>query len=185
MNNLPPAIIMMAGAMLAFAVPNRLRGPLTVMVPMLALGQMLWVLEAGDSWSMDWLSLELMPLRVDRLSLVFGFVFALTALVGGLFAWHKHDRSEQASALVYGAAALGEGGLGKLDPGVGAVAEQREHHHGFGVVFGKGLLEGAGEGLGGIGNTFLFGPWDQLEARFLRGALRFFFRTTDSNPRTR
>lgn len=107
MNNLPPAIIMMAGAMLAFAVPNRLRGPLTVMVPMLALGQMLWVLEAGDSWSMDWLSLELMPLRVDRLSLVFGFVFALTALVGGLFAWHKHDRSEQTSALVYAAAALG------------------------------------------------------------------------------
>ena len=107
MSDLPPAIILIAGAALALAVPNRLRGPVTVVVPLLALGQMLWGLQSGDAWRMEWLSLELMPLRVDRLSLLFGIAFALAALIGGLYAWHKHDRIEQTSALLYGAAALG------------------------------------------------------------------------------
>jgi len=107
MSSLPPALIMIAGAALALAVPNRLRGPVTVAVPLVVLGQMVWVLEPGDAWYVGWLSLELMPLRVDKLSLVFGYVFALAAVGGGLYAWHKPHRIEQSSALIYAGTAIG------------------------------------------------------------------------------
>ena len=98
MSSLPPALIMIAGAALALAVPNRLRGPVTVAVPLVVLGQMVWVLEPGDAWYGGWLSLELMPLRVDKLSLMFGYVFALAAVGGGLYAWHKQHRSSGRTA---------------------------------------------------------------------------------------
>jgi multicomponent Na+:H+ antiporter subunit D len=104
---LPPAIIMIAGGALVLALPTRLRGPLTVVVPMLALAQVLWALDPGDAMHMEWLTLELMPLRVDKLSLMFGLVFAVAALLGGLYAWHKQDRIEQSSALLYAGSALG------------------------------------------------------------------------------
>ena len=77
-----------------------------------------------------------------------------------------------------------ESGAGKLDPRIGAVAKEREHHHGLSIIDGEGLLKGLGEGLGGIGSAFLFGRWHQLEAESIRVRRRFFFRTTASNPRT-
>lgn len=104
---LPPAMIIIAGAALVLVLPSRLRRPVTVMAPLLALVQVLWALDPGDAWHMTWLTLELTPLRVDQLSLMFGLVFTIAALLGGLYAWHKDERVEQASALLYIGSALG------------------------------------------------------------------------------
>ena len=43
-------------------------------------------------------------MRMDGLSRVFGIVFALTGIIGGVYAFHNQDRRQQCAALLYGAA---------------------------------------------------------------------------------
>ena len=57
--------------------------------------------------TLTWLSLELEPLRADKLSIVFGYVFAIAAALGGIYAWHLEDRYQQAAALGYAGTSIG------------------------------------------------------------------------------
>jgi len=107
MNSFPPGLVLVLGAMAVAVLPNRLRPWAFVGVAMMTFIQLVWVLEDGDTWSTDWLGFELMPLRVDYLSLVFGFVFAILAFVGGVYALHMRNRAQQVAALLYGGGALG------------------------------------------------------------------------------
>jgi multicomponent Na+:H+ antiporter subunit D len=47
------------------------------------------------------------PLRVDRLSLAFGYVFILIAFLGGVYSYHLKDTGQQVAALVYAGSSLG------------------------------------------------------------------------------
>ena len=49
----------------------------------------------------------LTTLRVDKLSLLFGYVFLIAALLGGIYALHVADTLQQVAALVYAGSALG------------------------------------------------------------------------------
>ncbi len=45
--------------------------------------------------------------RIDKLSLLFGYIFYISATLGVLFAWHREDGVEQTSALVHAGGAIG------------------------------------------------------------------------------
>ncbi len=107
MDSFPPGLVLVLGAVAVAVLPGRLRPWAFVGVAVVVFVQMIWVLEDGDTWATDWLGFHVMPLRVDDLSLVFGFVFATLAVVGGVYALHMRDRAQQVAALLYGGGALG------------------------------------------------------------------------------
>ncbi len=108
MDSLPPVVIMVVAAGIVALVPTSIvRKVIAVGAPLLVLAQLIWILDAGDSWTLTWLSLELEPLRADALSIVFGYVFAIAAALGGIYAWHLEDRFQQAAALGYAGSSVG------------------------------------------------------------------------------
>ena len=57
--------------------------------------------------SMSILDLQLEPLRVDRLSRLFGILFHIGAFIGIVFSLHSRDRTQHVAALTYAGSALG------------------------------------------------------------------------------
>ena len=107
MDSFPPVLIMLIAAGAVVVSPRPLRLALTVGAPVLVLVHLSLVLDPGDSLSFRWLSLDVEPLRVDRLSLVFGYAFGIAGAIGGLYAWHLGNRSQQVAAMVYAGTPLG------------------------------------------------------------------------------
>lgn len=97
MLSLPPAVLFFLGAALVAAVPQRARPAVFLAVPAVALGVLL-ALEPGTTLSLRFLDMELIPLRVDRLSLIFGYIFTLITVIGGIYALHLKDTEQQVAA---------------------------------------------------------------------------------------
>ena len=55
----------------------------------------------------DWLGVELVIARVDRLSLLFGYLFHVAAFIAVVFSLNEHDLSQQVSAFIYTGSAVG------------------------------------------------------------------------------
>ena len=106
----PPAFIFFATAILI----SLLRGEshlltkriLLVLTPIVGLWN-LTTLSMGASWSIGVLDFELVQLRVDRLSLLFGLLFHLGAFLGVIYALRVRDNTQHVAALVYAGSALG------------------------------------------------------------------------------
>ena len=61
--------------------------------------------DADLQWSI--MNLVLEPLRVDRLSLLFGYLFHIAAFLGIVFSLHLRDRLQAITSLLYAGSALG------------------------------------------------------------------------------
>ena len=116
MASFPPVIILLVAAGVVALMPvSIVRKAIAVGAPLVVLAYLIWGIDAGDSWRFTWLppvpfndlTLELEPLRADKLSIVFGYVFAIAAALGGIYAWHLEDRYQQAAALGYAGTSLG------------------------------------------------------------------------------
>jgi len=105
-NSLPPALIFFAGALLLPFLPSKARSITFIAVSVLSF---LWILllEEGSATGLSFLNLELIPFRVDSLSIGFGYLFSVVAFAGGLYACHLKSKGEQIAALLYAGAALG------------------------------------------------------------------------------
>ncbi|MBI2879840.1 MAG: Na(+)/H(+) antiporter subunit D [Candidatus Rokubacteria bacterium] len=101
-----PAWVYLAGALLAAVVPRRGRVPLLLAVPGAALALGLWLPE-GRETAARFLGQEVVLLRADRLSLVFGTVFVIMGLLGTVFALHVRERGPHVAAFAYVGSALG------------------------------------------------------------------------------
>ena len=77
MNSLPPGIVFILGAVLLLLLPRRMRSAGFLVFPLLAFALLLR-LEPGASLTVPFLNYELVLCRVDRLSIVFGYVFMIT-----------------------------------------------------------------------------------------------------------
>jgi len=124
----PPGLVMIFGGLLVAVLPRGARPVAVLGAPILALWQM-WTLGAGVDGlcppvsgpdcavyvtSYSYLGYELSPVRIDGLGLLFGTIFALAALLGGLFALPQRNGSELAAALVYAGGAVGAAFAGDL-----------------------------------------------------------------------
>jgi len=103
---LSPALILIAGAALAPLMRGWLRRAWLLALPALAFVQLL-ALPEGTSATLQFLGHTLVPLRVDRLSLLFGYVFVIAAFIGTVYALHHDDTLQHVAALVYAGSALG------------------------------------------------------------------------------
>src|SRR5690606_25240456 len=109
-GGVPPAWPFFAAALLVALLRGRehhaIRRAILVATPLVGLANLV-TLAPGASWSFAVLALELVQLRADRLSLLFGLLFHIGALLGGIYALRVRDRLQQAAALAYAGSALG------------------------------------------------------------------------------
>jgi multicomponent Na+:H+ antiporter subunit D len=107
---LPPALVFFAAALLVVLargprLANVRRGVL-LGAPLVGLLN-LTALTSGSSLAFDVLGLELVHLRVDRLSMLFGLLFHVGGFIGALYALRVRDTVQHVAALCYAGSALG------------------------------------------------------------------------------
>ncbi len=106
MGSLPPFLPFFVAAALVLALRGRVRAAVLVVLPVFGAAN-LHQLSDGVLCQLSFLAHDLEPVRVDRLSRLFGYLFHVGALLGIVFALHLRDRFELAAALVYAGSALG------------------------------------------------------------------------------
>jgi multicomponent Na+:H+ antiporter subunit D len=103
---LPPGLVLILGALLIPLLPRRLQPWLAVALPAVGFAQTL-LLEPGVSHQLRLFDLELTLVRVDRLSLVFGYIFHLAAFLSAIYALHVRDTVQHVAAMIYVGSAVG------------------------------------------------------------------------------
>ncbi|MCH7930001.1 MAG: Na(+)/H(+) antiporter subunit D [Proteobacteria bacterium] len=104
--SLHPALIFVAGAVLVALSPGRLRAALFVLTPVASFANLV----LGDHAALTTVEIfdyELAVFRADRLSLLFGYLFHLAAIIGAVFALHLRERMQHVVALLYVGSGLG------------------------------------------------------------------------------
>ena len=106
MPELQPFVWFYLAALLAAVTRGRLRAIIVLLLPVFSAVQLAGLPEDVQH-SMVFLGYELTPFRVDRLSLLFAWVFHIAALLGLIFSLHVRDTVQQVAGLLYAGNALG------------------------------------------------------------------------------
>jgi multicomponent Na+:H+ antiporter subunit D len=101
-----PGLLLIAGAWILPLIGGRAKRAVMVGLPALALIDCL-LMTPGTYGVVHSMGQELVFGRVDRLSLLFSYVFAMLALIGMIYALHVDDAAPHVAALTYAGAALG------------------------------------------------------------------------------
>ena len=101
-----PAVILILGAFVLPLLPKSVRSSAFITFGVIALA-MVWTMPEGNLIQVPFASYELDLLAVDGLSRIFGIIFALITVIGGIYAFHIKDIGQQSSALAYAGGALG------------------------------------------------------------------------------
>lgn len=112
-NELPPGSLLIIGAFALFALKGRARQTLSLLLPAVSFVHLLGFPEDYSS-SMSWFGYTLQPVRVDRLSLVWGYVFHLAAFLGALYSVHVKEPLQAVSAATYAGSAIAAAFAGDL-----------------------------------------------------------------------
>ncbi|MEX0890476.1 MAG: proton-conducting transporter membrane subunit, partial [Balneolaceae bacterium] len=101
-----PAVLVLLGALVLPLAKQEMRPSLFLVFPLAALAT-IWIMPDGFTIKTSLANYELILVQANSLSRIFGTIFAMIAVIGGVFAWHIKDLGQQSSALAYGAGALG------------------------------------------------------------------------------
>jgi multicomponent Na+:H+ antiporter subunit D len=105
-TELPPFLLFYIGAILAGLCQGRVRA--TVLLGTIALSALnLWQLPENFRITSSLMDLDLIPVQLDRLNLLFGYLFHIAALIGVIYSLHVKDRIQQSAAMLYAGSALG------------------------------------------------------------------------------
>lgn len=107
MSDLPPFLPFFIAAFLALPTTGGLRKLIMLAAPIAAALQIWFNIPAGTQVTFDFIGYELIVLRADKLSLIFGYLFAMAGFMGMLFAWHVKDLKQDIAALVYVGSTIG------------------------------------------------------------------------------
>ena len=89
---LPPALVLILGALFLPLLRGGIRSAALLLLPLVTLW-LVWSLPDGATLRMSFLGYELLPLKVDKLSRLFALVFAIMAFAGALFALRQIGRA--------------------------------------------------------------------------------------------
>ncbi len=106
MLEIPPFVPFFIGALLAALTRGPLRGAIMVLVPVLSAIH-LWMMPEGIHLQFSFLGYELTPYRLDKLSVMFGYVFHIAAFLAIIYALHVRDTIQQVAAMMYAGSGLG------------------------------------------------------------------------------
>ncbi len=102
----PPAAIYIIGAFLVPILRGKWRQAYLLLIPLAAFYQLLF-LSPGVYGVIRFLDYEIILLKVDRLSLCFGYVFVIMSFAAFLYALHIKGVGEHLAALAYAGSSLG------------------------------------------------------------------------------
>lgn len=109
-GQVPSFVLFYLGALVIFWLPGHrwrwLRGAIFLLVP-LSSGMLVWAESPGTTLTLQWMDLQLTPYRVDRLALLFAYLFHIAALIFFTFTLHVRNHLEQVTAMLYVGSALG------------------------------------------------------------------------------
>ncbi len=101
-----PFLPFAVAALLALATRGWLRSAILLAAPAVGLWHLTGV-EVGTATALELMNLELVPYRVDRLSLMFGYLFHIGAFMTVLFSLHLRDTLQHVAGIVYAGSAVG------------------------------------------------------------------------------
>lgn len=106
---IPPAFIMMGGALLIPFLPKMLRSSAFVLVTFSTLVSVFLLPSGPDATVLTAkvMNYTLVLAKSDGLSKVFGIIFAFIATAGGIYSFHMKETGQQVAALLYAGGALG------------------------------------------------------------------------------
>lgn len=102
----PPFALFFIGALLLLITRGVVASAITVLTPIVSfLVLLLW--PQGDFFTYSLFGAELTLVHLDKLSLIFAYLFHLAALLAGIFALHEKDKLQQVASLAYAGSAAG------------------------------------------------------------------------------
>ena len=105
-DTVPPAAIFIIGALFVPFLKGKWKNAYLLILPFIGLINLLMVPE-GTHWVVRFLDYDLVFGRVDRLSLLFGYIFHLISFIAILYSLHIKDDLQYVAGLVYAGSALG------------------------------------------------------------------------------
>jgi len=103
-----PALIMIVGALLLPLVRGPFRKPYMFLIPLLTFIDVIYLSQHPGTYGVfQFMNWELTFGRVDRLSMIFGFIMALMAIIGTIYGMHVEDEWQHMAAWFYVAGSLG------------------------------------------------------------------------------
>ncbi len=103
---IPPATIFILGALLIPFLKGRVKQAYMLLLPVLAFIDLL-NMSYGTQWVYNFLGYEIIFGKVDKLSMVFGYVFVIMGFAGILYALHVKEDLQHVAAFLYSGSALG------------------------------------------------------------------------------
>ncbi len=103
---IPPAVIYMVGALLVPLLRGRVKSAYMLLLPVISFFFLINV-QVGTVWEVNFLGFDLVLFKVDRLSLIFGYIFHLISLIGIIYTLSIKSDLEYVAGLVYAGSALG------------------------------------------------------------------------------
>ncbi len=113
MSSLPPGTLLILGALAVPFLQGRARQGWMLLLPVLSYLH-LNGLPADHTTTAMLFDMELTPVRVDRLSMVWGIVFHIAAVLSVVYALHLKDWVQLTAGLMYAGAAIGAAFAGDL-----------------------------------------------------------------------
>ena len=104
--NIPPAFIFIIGGFLIPLLKGRIKAAYMLLLPVLAFITILYT-PLGEHWQFEFLNYELVLGRLDRLSRVFAFIFAIISFISVIFALKVEDNLQHTAGFAYAGGALG------------------------------------------------------------------------------
>ena len=106
MIEIPPFLPFFIGALIAAFTRGHLRSAILVAVPVIS-ALHLWTVPDGIHLQFAFLDYQLAPYRVDKLSLMFGYVFHIASFIAIIYSLHVRDTVQQVTAMLYAGSGLG------------------------------------------------------------------------------
>jgi multicomponent Na+:H+ antiporter subunit D len=102
----PPSLIFIIGAFLVPFFRGYARSAYMLLLPFVVFASLLGFPE-GTFWTVNFLGYQLVLIRIDRLSLAFGYIFTLISLIATLYALRVRDDGQHIAAFLCAGGALG------------------------------------------------------------------------------
>ena len=105
-DQFPPALIFIVGSLLIPFLRGRLQSAYMLLLPVAGFVHMLG-LAPGEYCQIGIFGYTLNLVRIDKLSLVFGYIFHIAAFLGVIYALHLKDNTQHVAGLFYAGGAIG------------------------------------------------------------------------------
>ena len=112
-TSLMPGLPILIGALFVPLLRGHLQKVFLLLLPIIGMVQLMG-LEHGPIVQISLFEYELTPVRIDRLSLVWGYIFHIALLLNIVFSLHVRDNTQHVAGLIYAASAIGAAFAGDL-----------------------------------------------------------------------